>query len=197
MKFKKSFLWLIVLALTYSFHALSMQEENIVKSLDEKNLTISEDPIKSLSKGQYTWGGVASIIPGFGLGHALQGRYMERGWIFTVSEPTIFIGFVVSSFIFLLTSQKVWTNIPQLKEPSSNKGMNTNEKVRGIEVHTIFGILSISLFVAFIGVKIWEAVDAWVLPSDYKVVDSSFKIQPLAYYDRGNTSLGLSLQYRF
>ena len=27
--------------------------------------------------------GIASLIPGFDLGHALQGRYTKRGWLFT------------------------------------------------------------------------------------------------------------------
>ena len=181
MKLKKTVLCLCILTLTYSPHALSMQEGNITESLETGNFTDYEDTTKSISKGQYTWGGVASIIPGFGIGHALQGRYMERGWIFTASEILTIGGSVISAFytISLMASQK------------------GRVYPKNVKLETTMRNFSISLLVAFIGIKAWEIYDAWVLPSDYKVVNSSFKIQPLAYYDKGDTSLGLSLQYQF
>ena len=40
----------------------------------------------TMSQGQYVGGGIASIFLPFGIGQAIQGRYKETGWIFTVSE---------------------------------------------------------------------------------------------------------------
>lgn len=201
MKFKKTFLCLCILALSYSPYALSVQEGNVAESLDMEKLTAYEEPAKSMSYGQYIGGGVASIIPGFGLGHAIQGRYMEWGWIFTVLEPVTFIGGVVSFFYVAKYDSSYHRAyayaVPIIEKTDSDEIRTPIKKVGGELEHTIFTVLSISLVVAFIGVKAWEIYDAWDFPSDYKVVDSSFKIQPLAYYNQGNTSLGLSLQYQF
>ena len=41
---------------------------------------------KKISNSRYTVGGIAAIIPGLGIGHAIQGRWMEGGWIFTASQ---------------------------------------------------------------------------------------------------------------
>lgn len=41
------------------------------------------------STPRYVTGGVLSLYPGFGIGHAVQGRWAERGWIFTASEIAI------------------------------------------------------------------------------------------------------------
>src|SRR5205085_907677 len=49
---------------------------------DRKVLQIGE-----ISDTRYVLGGVIGTYPiGLGLGHAIQGRYMDRGWIFTVGE---------------------------------------------------------------------------------------------------------------
>ena len=39
-----------------------------------------------ISLGQYITGGILAYVAGFGIGHAVQGRWNERGWIFTVGE---------------------------------------------------------------------------------------------------------------
>lgn len=39
-----------------------------------------------ISTGRYILGGVLSIWPGLGIGQAVQLRYRDRGWIFTVGE---------------------------------------------------------------------------------------------------------------
>ena len=46
----------------------------------------------SISEQQYHIGAaIGSIpIPSFGIGHAVQGRYMSRGWIFTAGEVVSF-----------------------------------------------------------------------------------------------------------
>ena len=40
--------------------------------------------------------GIASIFPGFGLGHALQGRWLDKGWIFTTGGILTAGGFLAS-----------------------------------------------------------------------------------------------------
>ncbi|MBE7454631.1 MAG: hypothetical protein HS111_38945 [Kofleriaceae bacterium] len=43
-------------------------------------------------------GVVVSVVPGFGLGHVVQGRWRERGWIFTVGEVVAF-GFIAAAAV--------------------------------------------------------------------------------------------------
>ena len=39
-----------------------------------------------ISIGKYVTGGVLSYVVGFGVGHAVQGRWNDNGWIFTFGE---------------------------------------------------------------------------------------------------------------
>ena len=41
-----------------------------------------------MSRAQYVTGGVLGSIFGLGIGHAVQGRYSERGWMFTAGDVT-------------------------------------------------------------------------------------------------------------
>jgi hypothetical protein len=45
--------------------------------------------------GQRIGGTVLAVMPGFGLGHVLQGRWLERGWLFTLSQIA---GLVILSY---------------------------------------------------------------------------------------------------
>jgi hypothetical protein len=42
-----------------------------------------------ISDGEWVGGGVASVLLGYGVGQAIQGRWRERGWIFTLGDATI------------------------------------------------------------------------------------------------------------
>jgi hypothetical protein len=50
-----------------------------------------------VSRARHIGGSVSSIVLGFGSGHAIQGRWRERGWIFTVGELASVALFVVAS----------------------------------------------------------------------------------------------------
>lgn len=40
----------------------------------------------AVDQGRFYGGGAAGTILGFGIGHGIQGRYSESGWIFTATE---------------------------------------------------------------------------------------------------------------
>lgn len=65
-------------------------EDNTKSYLRYQDLSSSEREILmrgEISSGRYILGGIVGTYPlGFGLGHAIQGRYTEKGWIFTVGE---------------------------------------------------------------------------------------------------------------
>jgi hypothetical protein len=52
--------------------------------LSEKDREILERG--EYSDGQWVGGGIVAYFAGFGIGHAVQGRWSDIGWVFTVSE---------------------------------------------------------------------------------------------------------------
>jgi hypothetical protein len=60
-----------------------------------------------ISKGKYIAGGIVGTAAGFGIGHAIQGRYGSKGWIFTVTEG-IGLGLFYYSFYSLFTNPSMF-----------------------------------------------------------------------------------------
>ena len=123
--------------------------------------------IKYISKEAYVTAGALALMPGFGAGHAILGKYRQKGWIFTASEAAAFAGLIFAYRI-------------QFDE----KGQAS-----------LWGhAAALIMQTAFMGLKVWEAADVWNLPPHYKVVPhvpdmSRMQIQP--------AGLGLALSYRF
>ena len=106
---------------------------------------------------------------------------MEKGWIFTVSELLAVGGYLSSAFLF------VGEVVDDLE---------TGDELSGQA--KFFGGASIAFLIALTGLRVWEIMDAWMLPSHYKIVkESPFELRPLAYYNKKNINLGLSLHYKF
>lgn len=130
-------LFLIVILFTFTLSVFAKEDTPLSKPLskeDEKVLEIGE-----VTTTQYVVGGVLGIYPGFGLGHAVQGRYIsDNGWIFTVGE-VVSLTMMMSGF-----TKCVGEAMSGNKECHSNTGA--------------FGVLG------FIGFKIWEVIDVWVAP---------------------------------
>lgn len=61
-------------------------------------LTPQERARGEISGDRRVIGVVVSVLPGFGLGHVVQGRWRERGWIFTVGEVVAF-GFIAAAAV--------------------------------------------------------------------------------------------------
>ena len=181
----KTNFFLTILLLSLSFQAFS--EENTV----ENKLSVTYEDSKTISHGKYIGGGVASVLLGWGVGHAIQGRYSEKGWIFTAGGALMTLGFVAlgSNFKYII----VYYLFSFLGD------MFLSEEDRYAD--GLPGVIYLYLGATFVGLslKVWEIVDAWVLPPHYKVVkESPFEIKPLAFYDP-NTKLnyGLSFKYKF
>jgi hypothetical protein len=84
---------------------------------------------------QHIIGGVAGTFAGLGIGHAIQGRWSDKGWIFTVGE--------VASFGLILVAL----------------GDCGFEDDCDDEADTAwFGLI------AFIGFHVWEVFDVWLGP---------------------------------
>lgn len=90
---------------------------------------------------EYLGGGVLAWAPGFGVGHAVQGRWADKGWIFTVGQifSAVFIMIEVENF-----------------ECDDPKKSNFECYLSEADNKFAFGAVSFSFF------KIWEIWDAWV-----------------------------------
>ncbi|MDE0092418.1 MAG: hypothetical protein OXN83_03930 [Oligoflexia bacterium] len=183
---------LSIFLLALSFQAMS-KEDLLDKSLSVKAEQESsyEKAFKTIPQDQYFAGGAASFVLGFGIGHAIQGRWKERGWIFTAAE----IALVLAVTYFFDQAMKKNSFLRDATPsvflvPSSDVLSN-----QVITTHT--DIPSLLSLLAFAGISVWEKIDIFLLPSHYKIVKrSSFQIKPLAFYDK-HFHYGLSLNYQF
>lgn len=133
------------------------QEDNISQNSQQK----------TISNTTYIVGGIASLA-GFGIGHAIQGRYLENGWIFTLLDVGTIVGFV-SSYIIAFSSP----DIPPY-------------------LYVLVG----ATYLGF-GSRICQIINAWWLPDHYKVV-RNIELSPDLYTTHnGDLALGLSLKYKF
>jgi hypothetical protein len=118
------------------------------KSSKAQHLTPEEQEI--LDRGEigttaYVLGGVLGTWPlGFGIGHAIQGRYLEKGWIFTVGEVGS-LGLMIAGIqncTYEYSFYGYWSGACQ------NNGLLT------------LGVIG------FVGFRIWEIVDLWAAPPE-------------------------------
>lgn len=131
-----------------------------------------------ISQGQYIGGGIVATLVGFGIGHAIQSRYQDPGWIFTTGElgSAALVGVGGISCVI-----------------SVMEGNHTCETGAAI---MIIGSLG------FAGFRVWEALDAWITPPwlnkryhelKQRIGISEFLLNPIAVNDQ----LGLGLTIKF
>lgn len=126
-------------------------------SLSERDRMILERG--EISQTRYVIGGILATYPlGLGIGHAVQGRYTEKGWIFTVGELAS-LAVLMAGFGDCVDN---W---------SSNKECNGSG---GLVFAGVFG---------FVGFRIWEAVDAWAAPPEHNRRYRELKSRLLASED--------------
>lgn len=175
---KKSLIFGLMMALTfmvpYSPQTFAEDDTSSVSSEEESY----DSSIVTISNAKYWGGGITAFVIGFGVGHAVQGRYMEKGWIFTALDLVAIGGYFTSAVMTL---------------GDVVKGDKSSAKKTGG--------MTIAFGLAAAGVRIWEVVDAFMLPSNYKVVkESPLEVTPLVSWSdtvSSNLDWGLSLKYKF
>ncbi|MBC7371227.1 MAG: hypothetical protein H7326_06665 [Bdellovibrionaceae bacterium] len=89
--------------------------------------------------GKYITGGILASTVGFGIGHGIQGRYAEKGWIFTAAEAG---GLAVAL-----------VGASSCKDETDIYGTKTTKCSNGALAAVGLGVM--------IGFHVWEIVDAW------------------------------------
>lgn len=108
---------------------------------------LAKSPTK-ITHERYVGGAVASIFLGFGIGQAIQGRYKESGWIFTVAELGA-LG-LIGGAMFMV------------------KDIYAIPRMTATQLSGELGFAGLALAglgaVAWAGFRAWEVMDTWVIP---------------------------------
>ncbi len=122
--------------------------------------------------GRYVTGGVIGSVIGFGIGHAIQGRYgSDRGWIFTTGEAA---GFTLA--IAGIGRQSC----------TDTTSYNYNSNCDRSSANSLIAVG----FLTMLGFHVWEVVDLWAGATP---VDS----QTEAFIIPNTDAPGVGLSYRF
>ena len=143
-------------------------------SLSANDEYSNEMHIKTISQGRYIGGGAAGTLLGFGIGHAIQGRWKERGWIHTTLQSA-------SLFVFIALRFYETGLIPVINQNIDYKP------------------IMIGIILSFIGSKIWETTDVWILPVSIKIISQQHNFHnssPLQQY-KTKKPYSVALQWRF
>ena len=96
-----------------------------------------------ISIGKRIGGGIVGTAVGYGIGHAVQGRWSETGWIFTLGEGTALTVFMVAF----------------------SSCIAADFEGRAHEDRCAASLIGSG--VALLGFRIWEIVDVWTGPSKH------------------------------
>jgi hypothetical protein len=101
-----------------------------------------------ISEGQHIGGGVAALFLGFGAGQAVQGRWGEKGWIFTVGEGAS----IVLMFYGLA------------KAVDCDSGYYSDDYYYDNDCEDNYVGLMVGSLLAFSVFRVWETIDAFTAP---------------------------------
>ncbi len=193
---KHLFILFFIPAMSFGLSNLTSESENYFAYADTPTLSgsslylasnddySSSSNVRTISLGHYMGSGIASTILGFGIGHAIQGRWKEGGWVHTAlqSGPLAIFGGLV---IFMINRDTV---------DSTGHG----PAIDGTVIY--FAGVTIGLGLVMSGLKIWEMVDIWILPDSIRVISSSSQnsVFPSLYsYEHKVNAPGVRLQWQF
>lgn len=131
----------------------------------------AEESSSKMSTGQYVVGGVLGTYPGLGIGHAVQGRWKEKGWIFTTGELVggVMVGIGAGECL----------------------GDAAGDALAGQKTTNCDSNLLAAGAITFLVFKVWEIIDVWVEPPMSGRL--AFQIAPPTEEKPGM----LSLSYRY
>jgi hypothetical protein len=138
-----------------------------------------------ISDGQHIGGTLVAAFFGFGIGHAIQGRFTERGYLFAIGDA-------VTGLIFMNGVVKLFTCFEGCSDARVDNAVNW----------MLVGLLSTTV------VRTWEVVDAATGPATHnrklRALHSRLGMQPMytqlrpylgAPHDNSGATAGVSLRF--
>lgn len=183
----------MTLILTALFALNSLADSTLIYEAQKKGITLTERDqevldIGEISTARYVTGGILGTYPiGFGVGHAIQGRWSQDGWIFTAGE-LISVAAIVGGLLGCVDNAF------------------DDQKCSDVE-RTLVG----AGVIGFFGFRIWEIVDVWAVPpsqnkkyrklknyiensEEKKTTKTSLDLTPL-FHPRNGSGLALTLSF--
>lgn len=203
---------LLFFALIFFIYPSLIYAENFKKSL-MKNSSLSRtgddnnnSAYKTIQQWQYFAGGVLGTFLGVGIGHAIQERWTKTGWMHTALQLSLYgvggyawiaqrpfeeFGIGMAGILVSVLGAKS-EDIKKMQEEWRSPPLSEERK-------RTLNILFYSCIIAFLGARVWEIVDVWVLPSSVKTSVSQKKLQlaPSFFSYKNNTFSGLEFKYSF
>jgi hypothetical protein len=103
-----------------------------------------------ISDGQHIGGGLLGTFMGLGIGHAVQGRWGETGWIFTFGEAATF-GLFAYGLVDCVAESTEY-------DAYGNDYQSSDDCAWG---SLIVGMLGMTVL------RVWEVVDVWAGPANH------------------------------
>lgn len=125
---------------------LTLAKETRVPKTSLSLLTSEEVKILNigpLENPRYITGGVLGTSIGFGLGHIVQGRWQEKGWIFTLGESASLITALGAGTLCI------------------TRNISSNVFTGEDDDYSLACWITNLALASFVGFKIWEGVDLW------------------------------------
>lgn len=127
--------FLIFFSSSYANDGFALRQEAREKNIDLSENDLAMLEIGEISTARYITGGVLGTYPlGLGIGHAVQGTWDHRGWIFTAGQLTSLAAILIGA---------------NECDFSTDSDSNCNNGLAAA------GVLS------YLGFRIWEIVDVW------------------------------------
>lgn len=154
-----------ILLLLLSLSTFVFADANLIHQAGKLEIPLTEQDkeilkIGYISSSDEVLGGLLGIYPGFGIGHIVQGRWKQKGWIFTVGE--------IASLVAL--TMGIAGCIEDEFEDDSFEDNNDSCSSEN-------NFLLAAGTIGFVGFKIWEIVDVWTAPSSHNYRYQELKIR--------------------
>lgn len=143
-----------ILIVLFCFFSLNLGAETLIYEAQKKGINLTEKDqeileVGEISQTRYIIGGILGTYPiGLGIGHAVQGRWSQKGWIFTAGE--------LGSIGVLLVGALGCV------DDEAENGFNGKDDCSDLNKALI-----VTGAIGFIGFRIWEAVDVWAAPPSH------------------------------
>lgn len=132
---------------------------------------VASEPL--ISTGRTIGGSVAGLTLGFGTGHVIEGRWRERGWVFTVGE-------VLAAGIMTATVQ----------------GAVVESLFKVVDVYSVGFLASAAVFA---GLRVWEAEDVIAGPMRHnarvRAARQRMLVPVIAPRPEGGMTAGLAMTF--